>query len=370
MPLTFLTNQERKLYEQIPMIDEIEMRQHFYLTQDNKIFLLSFNGELNRISIAVQLCLLRYLGYVPNNWNIEVDKAIIEFVTQQFYKKSQYNSLHDYGKWDKVRSNHLQAILKHLYFRKWQPLIDEPIFEKWLIEQGMEHDNERYLLDALCQKLRQDKILRPSIATLEALVGGIREHLEVTTYQRLSFLWTEEFLTKLDKLLEVDVDKNVTIHRWLCNFPNANTVKEINQSLEKIDCLAKLGVKTWDLSVISSNRQKRLANAVRTDSNAHLKRLNPIRRYPMLVCFLRESLLDITDALLAMFSDYWQQMTNKAKKSLDIYLLETAKSQQKAIKTVTQIGKMVIDESIEKEQLRDTIYANYGLILALFLFLV
>lgn len=29
MPLTFLTNQERKLYEQIPMIDEVEMRQHW-----------------------------------------------------------------------------------------------------------------------------------------------------------------------------------------------------------------------------------------------------------------------------------------------------------------------------------------------------
>ena len=358
MPLTFLTNQERKLYEQIPMIDEIEMRQHFYLTQANKIFILAFNGELNRISIAVQLCLLRYLGYVPNNWNSEVDKAIIQFVTQQLYNKSQYNSLHDYGKWDKVRSNHLQAILKHLYFRKWQPLIDEPIFEKWLIEQGMEHDNERYLLDVLCQKLRQDKILRPSIATLEALVGGIREHLEVTTYQRLSFLWTDDFSKKLDNLLEVNTEKRITIHRWLCNVPNANTVKEINQSFEKIDYLAKLGVKTWELSVISSNRQKRLANAVRTDSNAHLKRLNAIRRYPMLVCFLKESLLDITDVILAMFSDYWQQMTNKAKKSLDIYLLETVKSQQQAIKTLTQMGKMVIDETIGKEQLRDAIFKD------------
>ncbi|MEA5405587.1 hypothetical protein VB776_21785 [Arcicella sp. DC2W] len=80
-----------------------------------------------------------------------------------------------------------------------------------------------------------------------------------------------------------------------------------------------MGAKTWELSVISSNRQKRLANAVRPDSNTHLKRLNPVRLYPMLVCFLRESLLDITDIILAMFCDYWQQMINKAKKSLDIY---------------------------------------------------
>lgn len=42
MPLPFLTNQERKFYEQIPMIDEVEMQQHFYLTQANKIFFISF----------------------------------------------------------------------------------------------------------------------------------------------------------------------------------------------------------------------------------------------------------------------------------------------------------------------------------------
>ncbi|MET3129587.1 hypothetical protein ABID42_004713 [Arcicella rosea] len=98
MPVTFLNNQERKHYEQIPIIGEVEMRQHFYLNQTDKIFLVSFNGELNRISVGVQLCLLRYLGYVPNNWNIEVGVAIIDFVAQQLYNKTQYKSLIDYGK--------------------------------------------------------------------------------------------------------------------------------------------------------------------------------------------------------------------------------------------------------------------------------
>ena len=56
-------------------------------------------------------------------------------------------------------------------------MIDEPIFEKWLIEQGMEHDNERYLLAILCEKLHRAKILRPAIGTLETLVAGIREQL-------------------------------------------------------------------------------------------------------------------------------------------------------------------------------------------------
>ena len=89
--------------------------------------------------------------------------------------------------------------------------MDEPILEKWLVEQGMEHDNERYLLETMCQKLRQNRVFRPAIGTLEGIVGYIKELLEAETYQWLSFLWKDEFLKKLDLLLEVDKEKNYEI---------------------------------------------------------------------------------------------------------------------------------------------------------------
>jgi len=56
----------------------------------------------------------------------------------------------------------------------------------------MEHDNERWLLDKLCQKLHYDKILRPAISTLEGMVGSIGERLNEETYQRLTFLLTPD----------------------------------------------------------------------------------------------------------------------------------------------------------------------------------
>ena len=76
----------------------------------------------------------------------------------------------------------------------------------------------------------------------------------------------------------------------------------------------------------------------------------------MLVCFLREVLLDTTDIILVMYADYWKQMNNKAKKALDMCLLEDARSQQKAIKIVTQTSQIVVDESIDDPHLRPKIY--------------
>ncbi|MET3129588.1 hypothetical protein ABID42_004714 [Arcicella rosea] len=250
----------------------------------------------------------------------------------------------------------MQGILKHLNFRKWQPLMDELIFEKWLVEQGMEHENERYLLAILCEKLHRAKILRPSISTLETLVAGIREQLEVETYQRLSNLLKEDFSKKLDNLLDVDASRRITKHRWLCTMPNSNTAKEINFMFEKVDFLIDMGVKTWDFASLSDNRRKRLAHTVRTTNNTDLKRFKKIRLYPMLICFLAESFLDISDLILVMYADYWQKMSNKAKKALDICLLEDVKSQQKAIKIVTQTSQIVVDESIDDPHLRPKIY--------------
>ena len=56
----------------------------------------------------------------------------------------------EYGNRQATRSTYLQQILKYLNYRRWQPIVDEPIIEKWLIERGMEHDNERWLLEKLC----------------------------------------------------------------------------------------------------------------------------------------------------------------------------------------------------------------------------
>lgn len=152
MPLTFLLPKERESFDKVYSIEEWEVRQYFYLTSEDKRFLERFNGRLNRIAIIIQLGLIRLMGYLPPNWENQVSPTIVEFVLNQIYSSNLQGVLllKEYGKWGKVRTEHLQQILKHLDYRRWQPIMDEPIIEKWLIERGMEHDNERWLLEKLC----------------------------------------------------------------------------------------------------------------------------------------------------------------------------------------------------------------------------
>jgi TnpA family transposase len=359
MPTTFLTPKERERYQEFPdSIEESTLRQYFHLTGNDLYFISRFHGKLNRLAVAIQIGIIRYLGHLPASWQEDIDTNILAFVAGELKFRHDKIRIENYGKRYRTRVEHLQSILKYLGFRKWQPTSDEPLMERWLVEQGMEHDHQRYLLDNLCEKLRKEKIFRPAISALEELIAGIRELLELETYERLSWLWTESFLQKLDSLLETDIHKKITPHRWLCSAPLTNTPKEINTMLEKISFLKEIGVSDWDLSCLPENRKKQLANTARNTTNTDLKRFRKTRLYPMLVCLLRECLLDITDMILVMYAHYWQQINNKAKKAWDMFLLESIKSQQQAIRTMTQVSKMVLDENIDKESLRDEIYEN------------
>jgi hypothetical protein len=237
-------------------------------------------------------------------------------------------------------------------------VMDEPVIEKWLIGRGMEHDNERWLLEKLCQKIHREKILRPAISSLERIVASINERLHEETYKRLAFMWTDDMFQKLDNILEFDEEKRQTLHRWLCQSPNSNSARSINQTLDKITFLKDFKVDGWDLSVIPANRKKRLANTVRQNTNTYLQRMSPQKRYPLLIFFLYETLLDTTDIILLMYSAFWQHAINEAKKALEEYQKGIVKTQGFAVWTLVKTAQMVVDERIESSTLRNIIYEH------------
>ena len=155
-------------------------------------------------------------------------------------------------------------------------------------------------------------------------------------------------------LIVITKDEDFRSSFFLKNSPN-KLIRVVlgnisNQDLlalfEKYEFLVEIGVKSWNMSHLSENRKKQLAKFVRNNTNTDLKRIHYLRRYPMLVCFLWENLLDITDIIMTMYADYWLRIMGKTKRSLDALLLHTMKTKRQAINTLTQTSKMVVDRSV------------------------
>lgn len=356
MILPFLTAPERQGYQQVPaVLSESDLRQHFHLTKADREFIQRQRRDGNRLGCAVQLGLVRLMGYLPEDWFEQVPAPVAAFVGQQLGIAP--DALATYGERAATRSEHLQLVLRHLGYRKWQPL-DSPGLEAWLLERALEHDQPRLLLQAACQKLHQDCLLRPAISVLELLVSQALLQTDAATYQRLAPLLTPTVEAQLDALLAVDLVLRVTPHRWLCQPATANTPAAINQVLAKLDFLHQLGLVDWDTSGLNANRRKRLAHRARHRTSQAIGRYAPAKRYPLLVAFVLESYRDVLDAVLTMFSDYWAGAQRKAQREYEAHLLAIRQARETALRVFAQVARTVVDEQIPAAQVREAVFES------------
>ena len=350
----FLTAPERQGYQQVPaVLSETDLRQHFHLTGADRDFVQRQRRDGNRLGCAVQLGLVRLMGYLPEDWFEQVPPPVAAFVGQQLGIAP--DALASYGERAATRSEHLQLVLRHLGYRKWQPL-DSPGLEAWLLERALEHDQPRLLLQAACQKLHHDRLLRPAVSVLELLVSQALLQTDAVTYQRLAPLLTPAVEAQLDALLTVDPAVRVTPHRWLCQPATANTPTAINQALAKLDFLHQLGLANWDASSLNANRRKRLAHRARHRTSQAIGRYAPAKRYPLLVAFVLESHRDVLDAVLTMFGDYWALAQRKAQRDHEAHLLAIRQARETALRVFAQVTRTVVDELIPSGQVREAVF--------------
>lgn len=355
MPLDFLSMPERTRYEIVPpTILEVDIRQHFHLTYADRLIVLPLRGETNRLGVALQIGLLRLMGFLPDNWWTQLPLDVVEFVAAQL--RIEPGNLTTYGHRQQTRSDHFLLVVKHLGFRRWEPL-DVVWLEPWLLERALEHDGERVLLAMSVQKLHQQGVVRPPIAVLERLVSSINELAHLETYRRLSPLLTDELKTRLDGLLTPEKDWAITRHRWLVQTATGSNPAAIRTVLDKLKYLRDFGVPTWPDDLMTGNRQKRLSMIGRHRSNRHLERLPAHKRYPILVAFLRERLLTLTDEALSMFDAFWEYNLAKARKEYEAYQQEVAAAKDTAMHLLGGAVKVVLDEAgTPAEQVRPQIY--------------
>lgn len=143
MAFSFLTIKEREYYQALPQnIEEDTLMKCFFLNREDRTFIHFFYGNQTKIAIALQLGIIRFLGYLPDNWISQISNDYLIFILEQLkIGQPSLGGLAEYGRRAATKTQHLQQILKHLNYRRWQPIIDEPVMEKWLIDRGMEHDN-------------------------------------------------------------------------------------------------------------------------------------------------------------------------------------------------------------------------------------
>jgi TnpA family transposase len=120
----------------------------------------------------------------------------------------------------------------------------------------------------------------------------------------------------LDDLLVANGELGGSRHGWLLERPAGNTPRDIKWMLKKHAWLVAQGVADWTLHEIHVNRMRQLARDATASTTQGLSRMVEHRRYPLLLAFLRQALIDITDVLMDMFHQCLLDVHGRAKRQM------------------------------------------------------
>ncbi|MDH3676240.1 MAG: Tn3 family transposase, partial [Anaerolineae bacterium] len=352
----FLTAAGRERLSTYPEeISSKDLGRFFTLTSHDLNIVEQQRGDHNRLGFALQLCTVRYLGFIPNNL-LDPPQAVVNLLAYQLEVSSA--ALKAYGEREQTRSAHLGQIIDYLDYRRASQL-DLTQLEAWLVERALEHDQPTFLLHTALERLRWDRILRPGLTSLERIVSTARQQVRQVTFERVSHLLTPEGEKFLTNLLERDQGGYRTTLSWLQRMPNDHTAPQIVATLDKIRFLQQAQVPSWDLATLNPNRLKFLANIGARATNQQLQRSSEMVRYPVLIAFLKQTLIDLTDVVIDLFDAcLWQRHTD-AKADLDEMRLRAARSTNEKLRTYYEMAKIVIDDAVPAAAVRAAIFERF-----------
>ncbi|MBX7221953.1 MAG: Tn3 family transposase [Blastocatellia bacterium] len=353
MPVQWLTEADRDRYRRFPPeILEADVITFFILSEGDRNLVNERVGDDNRLGFALQLCALRFLGFLPDKLT-DAPASAVAYLARQLAVSPE--SLTDYGRRSRTRTDHGMEVGQYLGFGRFSNL-ERQDTEAWLSDRALEHDRPATLLRLICERLHARKIVRPGITHLERMVSSARQDAERRTWHCAGKLLTQALRREFDQLLIVQPGQRVTRLTWLRTGAVSPSPAEILRALEKIKLLRDYGVPNWDVRDFNPNRLKSLARIGRTATNQMLQRMPNQRRYPVLLAFLHQILMETIDEALDLFDQCLHDVSARAKRELDELRKSVARATNEKVKHFQTVGLIVLDPKVTDADVRHTIY--------------
>src|SRR3989442_6903170 len=349
MPIGFLTAADRTRLNGFPeQIPHEDLSAFFLLSEADHGAINQHREAHTRLGFALQLCALRYVGFAPDELQT-APAAAVEYVAQQLGVAPQ--ALAAYGTRRPTRTTNFKQVQTHVHFRLATPL-DFYALQTWLGERALEHDKPMLLLQLACDKLRREYIVRPGLTRLERLIATARQQAHDETWRRLTPLVTTDQHPWLDGLLQPDAQTGRTPLTWLRREATDHTATQIIETLQKVAFLLEARLDTWDLAGLNPNRVKWLAPLGWKAPTPQLQRMDPRRRYPILLAFLQQALWHHTDVAVELYEQCVWEYHSAAQKELKELRQTIARSTNEKLRLFRELGQVLLDATIDDAAVR------------------
>jgi len=335
-----------------------ELIRHFTLGPDDLAWLeSSARGSGNRIGLAVQLCALPWLGFVPDDV-AGAPRAAVNRVALQL--GIPVGGLASYGARQQTRTEHLRVVAARLRWRgaglaEWKDL------EEFLLARAIEHDAPSVLFRLGCEFLQAAKVVRPGVISLMERIAMVRQNATGEVFLRVEHLLSERRRAELDALLVVEDGMTVSRLAWLHRGATSASPMAIRGELDKLRFLRGLDAHRLDLSALPDARRRRLAGVGRRATGQALARRDEEKRFPVLLATVAECAVEVLDEIVQMFDQAISGTESRARRKLDELLAARAKTSERKLDLLEEILEVATDEAIADDEVGGRLRRGIGM---------
>ncbi|MFG6201215.1 DUF4158 domain-containing protein [Nonomuraea sp. JJY05] len=322
MATQFFSDEQMERLRSYPDIGREELIRFFTLTRKDLGFIDNLDrgggrGPAARLGLAVQLCTLPWLGFVPDDIWAVPQAAVLRLANQLAVYPGM---LEQYGRRAQTRSDHLKLVLKYL---DWKPV--------------------------------------PTTGeTLKEMVATARTGAGALTSEKVDHLLTRPTRADLDRLLVHDPEIGATRLAWLTTPAVEATPTSIKLAIDKLMYLRALDAHLLDLSMLPRERRRFLATLGQRSTVQGLRRREE-RRFPILLAVVAQSAVDQLDEVIALLDQAVSGREPHAKAKTDEALAERAKRGEARQLLMDVILPVLVDPGVPDEHVGGMLRERIGM---------
>jgi len=325
-----------------------DLAAYFTLTVDDLRWVRSFRSPraaADRLGLAVQLCALRFLGFVPADL-ATTPVEVVERLAERIGVSPAALGRYEREVSGRSRREHVEVVVARAGWRpcgrgEWKALGD------WLVTRALEHDTASVLFAQALERLRTEQIVRPGLDRLARAVAGARVTAGEEVHRRLAPLLDADRCAQLDALVATEPDLGVAPLVWLEDGATTPSPESVKAEVAKLAYLRSLGADRLDLSAIPPERLRQLATVSRRSTPSAIRQMAPERRYPILLAALGAAHTEIVDEVVRLFDQALAGTDSRARFKVAERQAELVKADVARLVLLDDILGVVLDANLD-----------------------
>ncbi len=270
-------------------------------------------GDHHRLRFAIQLCWLRANGRFVEDYQC-IPLAAVNHLARQL-ELPPVLFLPNPGR-SATETAQRQRVRNYLDFHSFDAGAEQHL-RTHLQERAAEGVAPNELLPMAEQLLHATRVVAPARATLERMVASVTTHVARDLFAAIAAKLPDEFRLTIDELIEVpEGDHRSPLGRLKEAAPDAKA-PAIAAAIARYDLLEMLLGSGIDLSDVSAQLRRHLAQLARRYDAAALRRFVPAKRHALVAAFLVERRQTLLDQIVTMHDQYMTALARKARNAFD-----------------------------------------------------